>query len=155
MEAATTIPKVTEGHAPHPNYVKIFIWLIILTAIEVAIPEVIQIEEEGPNSNLPTVVDAAEIETAPTLTAEQRTEYLAAYEKIAPEQTYAALPWTAKIGVLAFLAVVKAALVGAFFMHMRFDGWKLNVIMAVPTMLFFVIIILTFPDIAITWPSLY
>ncbi len=139
------------GHSHHPNYIAVFIWLVILTAIEVAIPEVVHIRSVGPNPNLPAVMDLHEVANDPNVSPERQE----AAAKIAPRPSYAALPLATKIFVLSFLAVLKAALVGAFFMHLRFDGWKLNLIIAVPTMLFVVIIVLTAPDIAWQWPSVY
>ncbi len=137
-----------DGGKHHPNYVAIFIWLVILTFIEVSIPEVIHIKTKGPNSALPTVITASD-------TASYSPELKGAADLIAPHETFEAVPWSVKIGVLAILAVIKAALVGAFFMHMKFDGWKLNFIMAVPTILFLVIIVLLFPDVGIHWPQAY
>lgn len=152
MEASTTISKVHTGHAPHPNYFAIFIWLVILTAIEVTIPEVVQIKSAGLNTDLPTVVSVEALPAVDGYSAEQVEN---AWKNLKPAERSAAMGWGAKIAVLAALAIIKAGLVGAFFMHLKFDGWKLNLIMAVPTVLFLIIILLLFPDIGIDWPSLY
>lgn len=136
------------GEKHHPNYIAIFIWLVILTFIEVSIPEVVRLPVKGPNTDLPTVITADQ-------TAAMPAELQDAAKAIAPKQSYKAAPWSAKIAILSILAIIKAALVGAFFMHMKFDGWRLNFIMAVPTILFLVIIILLFPDVGIHPPQVY
>lgn len=138
------------GHSHHPNYVAIFIWLIILTAIEVCIPELVHIQGVGHNPHTPSVLapDAYQGEEVDPAVRD-------AAAAMAPSERFQTSGWAMRIGVLAVLAVIKAALVGAFFMHLRFDGWKLNAILAVPTALFVFIIVMLSPDIALQWPQLY
>lgn len=141
----------SDGHSHHPNYVLIFVWLVILTAIEVSIPEVIKIPSRGADPQIPTVSQVTRADGEDP-NADERTKVAAS---MAPTDRFHKGGNATKIFALSFLAVVKAGLVGAFFMHLKFDGWKLCVIMATPTVLFGVIMVLTAPDIAIDWPALY
>ena len=59
------------------------------------------------------------------------------------------------VPLLLGLSIAKFVLVVGFFMHLKFDGWKLIAIVTAPTILAGIIIVLTFPDIAIDWPSIY
>jgi len=137
------------GHAPHPNYIAVFIWLIILTALEVSIPEFVHIRTTGPDPRIPTV---SEVTRAEMNSDDPR---IAAAASMAPSERFAAAGWSTKIAVLMVLAVIKAGLVGAFFMHLRFEGWKLNAILAAPTVLFVIIIFLSYWDVGLGWPRLY
>lgn len=138
------------GHSHHPNYIAIFIWLVILTVIEVSIPELVHINGKGHDRLTPSVL-------APTAFQEDGVDEAVkqAAASMAPSERFQAAGWAMRIGVLSILAIIKTALVGAFFMHLRFDGWKLNFILAMPTALFVFIIIMLAPDIAVDWPQLY
>lgn len=147
---AASIPSHAAGHSHHPNYVAIFIWLVILTFIEVSIPELVHIKGVGHDRLTPSVL-------APDAYQEEGVDEAVkdAAAAMAPSERFQTAGWAMRIGVLAVLALIKAALVGAFFMHLRFDGWKLNAILAVPTALFVFIIIMLTPDVAWQWPKLY
>lgn len=138
------------GHSHHPNYVAIWVWLIILTAIEVSIPEFLHIPGRGVDPNVPVVLpaDAYQGEEVPADIRE-------AAASMAPSERFAIAGWTVRIVSLTVLAIIKMALVGVFFMHLKFDGWKLNAILAAPTALFIFIIIMLTPDVAWQWPQLY
>lgn len=148
--ATASLSGHTVGHSHHPNYIAIFIWLVILTAIEVSIPELVHITGIGHDPFTPSVL-------APTAYQEpgvpQAVQEAAA--AMAPSERFKASGWAMRIVVLAVLALIKAALVGAFFMHLRFDGWRLNLILAAPTAMFVFIIVILTPDIAWQWPQLY
>ena len=148
--APSHTPLRAAGHSHHPNYVAIFIWLVILTVIEVSIPELVHINGKGHDRLTPSVLapDAFQGEGV-----DQSVKTAAA--SMAPSERFQTSGWAMRIGVLAVLAIIKAALVGAFFMHLRFDGWKLNVILAMPTALIVFIIIMLAPDVAVDWPQLY
>ncbi len=139
-----------QGHSHHPNYIAIFIWLVILTVIEVSIPELVHINGRGHDPFTPSVLapDAFQGDGV-------NESVKAAAASMAPSERFQAAGWATRIGVLSILALIKAALVGAFFMHLRFDGWKLNLILAMPTALFVFIIIMLAPDVAVDWPQLY
>lgn len=133
----------------HPNYMAVFVWLILLTALEVSIPEFVHIKTVGADPTIPTVSSVTQSD-GEAADADEVTRIKAS---MAPNERFHAMGWGMKIGILAFLAIVKAVLVAMFFMHLKFDGWKINVILAVPTILFLVIILLLFPDIGIQWPA--
>ena len=83
----------TKAHGAHPKprtYIIIFVWLTVLTAIEVAVAAV----------TMPEVV---------------------------------------QIGILVTIAVIKAALVVLFYMHLRYDSFWYWIILLVPV--FFVILL--------------
>lgn len=83
----------SKPHAAHPKprtYVIIFVWLTVLTAIEVAVAAV-------------------------------------------------PMPEIIKIGILVTIAVVKAALVVLFYMHLRYDSFWYWIILLVPV--FFVMLL--------------
>ncbi len=90
---ATSTHSEAKPHAAHPTvktYVMVFIWLTILTAIEVAVAAV-------------------------------------------------AMPEIIQIGILVVLAVIKAALVVLFYMHLRYDSFWYWIILLVP--IFFVVLL--------------
>jgi len=142
---------VPGGHAHHPNYILIFVWLVILTFIEVMIPEVIQLPKTGPDPSIqavsPITKDMGKADDADTYTR------IAA--AMAPSERADMRGKAAKVVTLTGLAIAKALLVALFFMHLRFDGWKLIAIISTPTVLFLVIMIMTAPDIAVSWPTVY
>ncbi|GEM_PF-3770655 len=147
---AASIPTHASGHSHHPNYIAIFIWLVILTFIEVSIPELVHIKGVGHDPMTPSVLAPDAYQGADVDKNVQQ-----AALAMAPTERFQASGWAMRIGVLAVLALIKAAMVGAYFMHLRFDGWKLNMILAAPTALFVFIIIMLTPDIAWQWPQLY
>jgi caa(3)-type oxidase subunit IV len=80
-------------HAHHPKprtYVIVFVWLTVLTAIEVAVAAV-------------------------------------------------PMPEVIKVGLLVTIAIIKAALVVLFYMHLRYDSFWYWIILLVP--LFFVVLL--------------
>lgn len=86
-------PSQTKTHTAHPTkktYVMIFIWLTVLTAIEVAVAAV-------------------------------------------------PMPEVIQIGLLVGIAIVKAALVVLYYMHLRYDSFWYWIILLVPV--FFVILL--------------
>jgi cytochrome c oxidase subunit IV len=83
----------SKPHAKHPTrrtYVIIFVWLTVLTAIEVAVAAV-------------------------------------------------PMPEFVKIGILVGIAIIKAALVVLFYMHLRYDSFWYWIILLVPV--FFVLLL--------------
>lgn len=152
---------VRSSHSHHPNYWGVWLWLLVLTIVEVSIPEFIRLPSTGPDQATPVVVTAANYDAASQLGDEQfRTDlteedYAQALAAITPTERFAAIPWSAKIIALSVLALIKAGMVGMFFMHLKFEGWRINAVLAMPTVLFVIIMIMTFPDIAVNWPSLY
>lgn len=148
--ASSHAAEAAHGHSHHPNYIAIFIWLVILTVIEVSIPELVHITGIGHDALTPSVL-APDAFQEPGVDEAVRQ----AAASMAPSERFQATGWAMRIAVLAVLALIKAALVGAFFMHLRFDGWRLNVILAMPTALFVFIIIMLAPDVAVNWPQLY
>ena len=88
----TTTPQATTTHV-RPNYIMIWLYLFILTIVEVA----------------------------------------AAFLSGIPKQ------WL--ILILMFLAVWKALLVALYFMHLKFEGWRLRLIFIVPLPLAAILII--------------
>jgi cytochrome c oxidase subunit IV len=90
-----TAHAAAKPHAAHPTprtYVMIFVWLTVLTAIEVAVAATVP-------------------ETMLTL----------------------------KIGLLVAMAIIKAALVVLFYMHLRYDSFWYWILLLVP--LFFVMLL--------------
>jgi cytochrome c oxidase subunit IV len=84
----------TTAHA-RPNYILIWLYLFVLTIVEVA---------------------AAFLSGMPKL-------------------------WL--ILILVFLAVVKAVLVALYFMHLKFEGWRLRIIFMIPIPLAFILVVTT------------
>ena len=62
-------------------------------------------------------------------------EVLAAFMSGIPKQ------WL--IMILVVLAVVKALLVAMYFMHLKFEGWRLRIIFIVPLPLAFILVVTT------------
>jgi caa(3)-type oxidase subunit IV len=86
-------PAAAKPHAAHPTkktYVMVFVWLAVLTAIEVAVAAV-------------------------------------------------PMPELVQIGILVVVAVIKAALVVLFYMHLRYDSFWYWIILIVPV--FFVMLL--------------
>ena len=158
MTTTTAHPPVAP-HAHHPNYMAVFIWLVVLTAIEVGIPEFIHIPGAGHDPMLPTVVAPVAAQEHGEATEPVQAGSEAALAKAAidlsPNQSHQLQGHRIRVLVLSILAIIKAALVGMFFMHLKLDGWRLNVILAMPTALFIFIIIMLYPDISVHWPQLY
>jgi cytochrome c oxidase subunit IV len=84
----------TTAHV-RPNYVMIWVYLFVLTVVEV----------------------------------------LAAFMSGIPKQ------WL--ILILIFLAVWKALLVALYFMHLKFEGWRLRIIFLIPIPLAFILVVTT------------
>ena len=82
----------------HPNYTAVFIWLAVLTAVEVGL----------------------------------------GYWRVFPRPIY--------IAVLIALAGVKAALVAAYFMHLKFERRVLTVIAIFPVILLIILTLALVPD---------
>jgi len=138
------------SHSHHPNYVAVWVWLIILTAIEVSIPEFIHIPGKGIDPMVPVVLAVDTYDDASVAP-----EVKEAARDMAPSERFRPNGWAVRIIALAVLAIIKMALVGVFFMHLKFDGWQLNTILAAPTALFIFIIIILTPDVAWHWPHVY
>ena len=84
----------TTAHV-RPNYIMIWLYLFVLTIVEV----------------------------------------LAAFMSGIPKQ------WL--ILILVFLAIWKALLVALYFMHLKFEGWRLRIIFLIPLPLAFILVVTT------------
>ena len=90
-----------DAHA-HPNYMAIFVWLAILTAVEVGV-------------------------------------------------TFLKIPHTLMAVMLVSMALAKAVLVAAYFMHLKFEKRTLALIAVVPLVLCVFLLFMLVPDVHWVW----
>lgn len=95
---------MADGHA-HPRYMLIFLWLAILTAVEVAVAQFPSWLEGTPGISIISIL------------------------------------------LLVALALVKAGLVGAYFMHLKFESWAFIGIVSFPILLMIVLVCMMLPDV--------
>ena len=53
------------------------------------------------------------------------------------------------VTIIFLIALAKAVIVAAYFMHMRFDGWLIYSIAIIPVILFFIMTLTLIPDIGL------
>ena len=95
---------MAESH-DHPNYIAIWVWLLVLTVVEVAITYAYRL------TGIPNI-------------------------------------GTIILILLVGLALVKALLVGLYFMHLRFERRTFVLIVSSPMILAVILVIALFPDVA-------